>query len=147
MGLLLSEGDLKRRSLIMENETGISNDYLPMDPKRLLERFHTALNARDLTNLLHLLQVDFERFYPAQPDEDSIGMEAVREKWEVFFNTYPDFRADILRQAIEGSTIWSEWKWKGESSDGRKIDQVGVIIFGVEEGLLAWSRSYMIDIS
>jgi hypothetical protein len=33
----------------MEDETGITNDYLPMDPKRLLERFHTALNTRDLT--------------------------------------------------------------------------------------------------
>ena len=43
----------------METEPGITDDYLPMDPKRLLERMHTTLNTRDLTNLLHLLQVDY----------------------------------------------------------------------------------------
>jgi hypothetical protein len=131
----------------MEDETGITNDYLPMDPKRLLERFHTALNSRDLTNLIHLLQVDFERFYPGQQEEESVGLEAVRAKWEEIFDTYPDFRADLLRQSIDGGTIWSEWRWYGSPrGDGEnKLDQAGVIIFGVEEGLLAWSRSYMLN--
>jgi hypothetical protein len=131
----------------MENEPGISDDYLPMDPKRLLERFHTVLNARDLTNLLHLLQIDFERFYPAQPDDNTVGLEPVREKWDQLFTTYPDFRADLLAQAIEGNMIWSEWRWQGESTSGQKLNQVGVLIFGVEDGLLAWSRSYMVDIA
>jgi limonene-1,2-epoxide hydrolase len=131
----------------MEDETGITNDYLPMDPKRLLERFHTALNTRDLTNLIHLLQVDFERFYPAQQEEETTGLEAVRAKWEEIFNMYPDFRADLLRQAIEGNVIWSEWRWYGQRGDGQegRFEQMGVIVFGVEEGLLAWSRSCMLD--
>jgi limonene-1,2-epoxide hydrolase len=131
----------------MEDEIGITNDYLPMDPKRLLERFHTALNTRDLTNLVHLLQVDFDRFYPAQQEEESTGLEAVRARWEEIFQTYPDFRADLLGQAIDGSTIWSEWRWTGQRAGGQgeELEQVGVILFGVEEGLLAWSRSYMID--
>lgn len=131
----------------MENETGISADYLPMDPKRLLERLHTALNTRDITNLLTCLQVDFEQINPAQPGTDSMGLEAARKTWEEIFNTYPNFTADLVRQSIEGSTIWTEWHWRGNRlhSQENGLDNVGVIILGVEEGLIAWSRSYMVD--
>lgn len=130
----------------MEIEPGISNDYLPMDPKRLLERLHTALNTRDLTNLLHCLQVDFEQIYPAAPSGNTTGLEAARSSWENIFQTYPDFRADLLRQAIEGNMIWTEWRWLGKQNGGASgLDQNGVVIFGVEEGLIAWARFYMID--
>ncbi len=132
----------------MDIEPGISDDYLPMDPKRLLERLHTALNTRDLTNLLHCLQVDFEQIHPIRPGTDTTGLEAAREEWDSIFTTYPDFRADLLRQAIEGNTIWTEWHWYGNQpggGQGGRLDQVGVIIFGVEEGLLAWGRVYMVD--
>ncbi len=131
----------------MDIEPGISSDYLPMDPKRLLERLHTALNTRDLTNLLHCLQVDYEQFWPAESEKPKVGLEAARETWERTFNTYPNFRADLLRQAIEGNAIWTEWRWQGSQAGGRgaELNQAGVIIFGVEEGLIAWSRSYMTD--
>ncbi len=133
----------------MENEPEISPDYLPMDPKRLLERVHTALNTRDLTNLLHCLQVDYEQIYPAKNKKDTTGLEAARETWEMMFRSYPDFQADLMRQAFEAHTIWSEWHWHGSHSRGQGsgINQAGVIIFGVEEGLIAWSRSFMIDVS
>lgn len=130
----------------MEIEPGISNDYLPMDPKRLLERLHTALNTRDITNLLHCLQVDFEQIYPAVTGKDTTGLEAARSTWENIFQTYPDFRADLLHQAIEGNMIWTEWRWQGkQNSSSEGMDRSGVIIFGVEEGLIAWGRYYMID--
>lgn len=130
----------------MEIEPGISNDYLPMDPKRLLERLHTALNTRDITNLLHCLQVDFEQIYPAAPGDNTTGLEAARRTWENIFQHYPDFRADLLRQAIEGNMIWTEWRWQGKQNGGTNgLDRSGVVIFGVEEGLIAWGRFYMID--
>jgi limonene-1,2-epoxide hydrolase len=131
----------------MEFEPGISNDYLPMDPKRLLERLHTALNTRDLTNLLHCLQVDFEQIHPARPGTDTTGLEAARAEWDAIFDAYPDFRADLLRQAIEGNTIWTEWHWFGKQAGGQtgSLNRVGVIVYGVEEGLLAWGREYMVD--
>lgn len=133
----------------MDIEPGISNDYLPMDPKRLLERLHTALNARDLTNLVHLLQVDFEQIWPAQPDRNTIGLEAMRETWERIFRDYPDFRADLVRQSIESNVIWSEWHWEGseQRGQGQQLDQVGVVVFGVEQDLIAWGRFYLIDVS
>jgi hypothetical protein len=130
----------------MEIEPGITNDYLPMDPKRLLERMHTTLNTRDLTNLLHLLQVDYEQIYPTQPERDTTGLEPARESWERLFERYSDFRADLLRQAIEGNTIWSEWRFSGGERQENPLNMGGVIIFGVEEGLIAWSRFYITDI-
>lgn len=130
----------------MDIEPGISPDYLPMDPKRLLERLHTALNTRDLTNLVHMLQVDYEFVEPAQPGGGTVGIEAARQRWDQLFQAYPDFRADLIRQAVEGNTIWSEWHWKGSGNGNTsRLDRAGVLIFGVEEGLIAWTRSYMID--
>lgn len=131
----------------MEIESGISPDYLPMDPKRLLERMHTALNSRDLTNLLKLMQVDFELTRPAAPGTDTTGLEPVRENWDNIFTKYPDFHADLLRQALEGNIIWSEWRWYGKSENGDTINQAGVIIMGIEQGLIAWTRSYMHDVT
>ena len=133
----------------MDLEPGISPDYLPMDPKRLLERMHTALNTRDVTNLLMLLQVDFEQFYPAGSVKETTGREAARQTYEELFEMYPNFRADLKRQAIEGSVIWVEWQWSGSRNDGTqgKLDRRGVMIYGVEEGLIAWSRSYMLEVN
>src|SRR5512146_2982292 len=112
----------------------ISADYLPMDPKRLLERLHTALNSRDLTNLLMCFQVDYEQIYPNHPQANTTGLEAARRDWEMMFRTYPDFIADLSRQAFEGNVIWSEWHWHGTRSDGQgsPLNQVGVLILGVE---------------
>ena len=130
----------------MDIEPGISSDYLPMDPKRLLERFHTAINTRDLTNLVHLLQVDFEYFDLFRPENNSTGLEAARTRWDGLFNRYPNFQADLVRQAIEGNTIWTEWRWRGGPSGNENgFKQVGVVIFGVEQGLLAWARLFMND--
>lgn len=133
----------------MDNEAGISPDYLPMDPKRLLERFHTALNTRDITNLVHLLQVDFEQFRIGQSQRNTVGIEAARQEWERMFTTFNDFRADLVRQAIEGNVVWSEWRFSGSRGAGQGGDlrQEGVIILGVEEGLIAWTRTYLVDVA
>ena len=134
----------------MDNEPGISEDYLPMDPKRLLERLHTALNTRDVENLVRCFQVDYESFFPAEPERDYIGQERLRSEWEEVFAVIPDFQADLLHHTVDGPTIWSEWHWRaGEElvQAGREgLNQAGVIIFGVEDGLIAWGRFYMLDV-
>jgi hypothetical protein len=130
----------------MNEENGITEDYLPMDPKRLLQRIHTALNTRDVQNLLLCLQVDYEKWEPARQEKPTIGLESVRQSWEELFKKYPDFKADLVRSAIDSTTIWTEWHWYNDDEQGaRALDQIGVIIFGVEDGLVAWSRWYMLD--
>ena len=132
----------------MDLDLATSPDYLPMDPKRLLERLHTALNARDLVNLMHLFQVDFEQFWPGQGKKETTGLEPVRTEWEHIFRDHPDFRADLIAKAFEGMMIWSEWRWLGNggaAGGGESIKRVGVIIFSVEEGLIASARYYMVE--
>ena len=55
----------------------------------------------------------------------------------------PDFRADLLRSAADGDTVWSEWHWQGMQSGGTALDMVGVFVCGVREGRIAWARLYM----
>ncbi|HEY5662145.1 MAG TPA: hypothetical protein VIR59_15280, partial [Gaiellaceae bacterium] len=39
--------------------------------------------------------------------------------------------------------IWSEWRAYGTSRSGALLELRGVIIFGIEDGLVAWSRMYL----
>lgn len=125
----------------MEFEPGVSDDYLPMDPKRLLQRLDIAINTHDVENLLRCFQVDYESIDPAHPGNEFTGLSKLRRYWEETFTRMPDFRAELLRYAVEAETIWSEWHWHEERESG--TSQMGVVIFGVEEGLIAWGRSYM----
>jgi hypothetical protein len=54
----------------------------------------------------------------------------------------PDFRAELIRTAVEGATCWAEWRWTGTKSDGSRLDDRGVMILGVEQGEIAWGRLY-----
>lgn len=127
----------------MDFEPGITDDYVPMDAKRLLERIHTALNSRDLENLRLCFQPDYEQLEPATPGSEFTGASQLIEKWGRRFEKYPGFTADLMHSTVDGDLIWSEWHW--HSGDGGKtgLNEAGVVLFGVEGGLIAWSRVYM----
>ena len=130
----------------MDIEPGISEDYLPMDPKRLLQRLHTALNSRDLENLVRCFQVDYESVELAHPGSEFTGLSKLGEYWEQVFRDVPDFQAGLLDYTIEADMIWSEWHWHGGQEGDQAMDRVGVIIFRVEDGLIASGRQYMEDV-
>jgi hypothetical protein len=59
------------------------------------------------------------------------------------FSGVPDFRAELVAAAVATDTMWSEWRWRGTHEDGSRLDMAGVIICGVERGLIAWARLYV----
>lgn len=63
--------------------------------------------------------------------------------WQQIFAVIPDLRADVPRCAADGSTVWSEWEHRGTRPDGSAHVMRGVAIFGVEDGVAAWSRFYL----
>jgi predicted SnoaL-like aldol condensation-catalyzing enzyme len=130
----------------MDETPGISEDYLPMDAKRLLQWLQTILNGGDLENLTQYFQLDYESTQPGKPDANRTGRQQLLEKWGQIFREHPNFRANLLRYAIEGDTVWTEWHWFDEEQK-EALNKTGVVIYGVEDGLFAWSREYMVDIT
>jgi ketosteroid isomerase-like protein len=109
----------------------------------VVERLNAAMNAHDLDAFLACFQDDYESEQPAHPDRAFRGREQVRRNWSAVFDGVPDFRAELLRSAADGDTVWSEWHWQGTQADGTLLDMVGVFVCGVHEGRISWARLYM----
>ncbi|HVE17534.1 MAG TPA: nuclear transport factor 2 family protein, partial [Ilumatobacteraceae bacterium] len=80
---------------------------------------------------------------PAHPERGFTGSEQVRKNWQQIFAMIPDLSAEVLRCAVEGDTVWSEWEHRGTRPDGSRHVMRGVVIFGVDAGVAAWARFYL----
>jgi ketosteroid isomerase-like protein len=109
----------------------------------LVARLCQATNDHDLDALVGCFSPDYRNETPAHPARGFVGQEQVRRNWEQIFAFVPDVRAEILRCAVDGDTVWSEWKHTGTRPDGSAHRMRGVIIFGVADGVIGWARFYL----
>lgn len=117
------------------------------DLRVLTERLRKAFNAHDLEGLVALVDPDYESEQPAHPERGFRGREQIRKNWASIFSRVPDFRADVLRGAVDGDTVWTEWRWHGMRADGSKFDLRGVTLFRVWNGRIVSGRLYMEPVS
>jgi steroid delta-isomerase-like uncharacterized protein len=110
---------------------------------RVLERLQRAMNEHDVEGFLAHIDADYRSEQPAHPERAFGGREQVRENWEAIFRDVPDFRADLIRSAVDGETVWAEWDWHGTRTDGSRLEMSGVTIFGVRAERITWGRLYM----
>lgn len=109
----------------------------------VLERLQRAMNDHDVEGFLANVDADYRSEQPAHPERAFGGREQVRENWEAIFRDVPDFRADLVRAAVDGDTVWAEWAWHGTRTDGSRLEMSGVTIFGVRAERIVWGRLYM----
>jgi ketosteroid isomerase-like protein len=109
----------------------------------LLARLERASNAHDVDAVVACFAPDYRNDTPAHPERSFAGREQVRRNWEQILAAIPDLTATVLRSAINGGEVWSEWEHRGTRRDGSAHVMRGVIIFGVTGGLLAWARFYL----
>jgi ketosteroid isomerase-like protein len=113
------------------------------EPGRMLERLHRAMNDHDIEGFLANFHDDYSSEQPAHPERAFGGRAQVHENWAAMFRELPDFRAELIRSAVEGETVWAEWAWHGTRRDGSRVEMSGVTIFGARGGRMAWGRLYM----
>lgn len=113
------------------------------DAPSLTDRLCAAVNARDLEAVVDCFAPDYRNETPAHPKRGFTGRDQVRANWQQIFAVVPDIEAEVLRTAIDGDTVWSEWEHRGHRPDGTMHVMRGVIIFGVVGGLAAWARFYL----
>jgi len=114
-----------------------------MDDTDFVDRLLAATNAHDLDALAACFADDYENATPAHPGRSFRGREQVRRNWEQIFAHVPDIRAEVVRRATSGDTVWTEWDMTGTRGDGTSHNMRGVILFGVRDGLASWARFYL----
>ena len=112
-------------------------------PGAMVDRLVRATNDHDIDALVACFAEDYENETPAHPARSFRGREQVRRNWEQIFGFVPDVRAEVLRRAIDGDTVWTEWQMTGTRRDGTAHHMRGVVMFGVGGGVARWARFYL----
>ena len=114
-----------------------------MDLFDLLERLRRGVDAHDIEAVAACFAPEYRNETPAHPGRDFEGQEQVRTNWTRIFVGVPDISATVMRTALDGDVIWSEWELSGHRPDG--VEQVlrGAIIFGANADQFAWARFYL----
>jgi limonene-1,2-epoxide hydrolase len=112
-------------------------------PAELLEQLLAAMATHDLDALIDCFADDYASEQPIHPARRFNGRDRARSNWAGMFNQIPDFAVAVLRSTIDGDTIWLEWRWTGTPHSGPPLDEIGMSVFGVRDGRLAWGRLYV----
>ena len=116
---------------------------LPEPGEALLERLAGAVNRHDVDALEGCFDPGYCNETPAHPVQGFTGRGQVRRNWEQIFTFVPDITARVLRCALDGDVVWSEWEMAGTRRDGTAHQMAGVILFGVRDGCFSWARFYL----
>jgi ketosteroid isomerase-like protein len=108
-----------------------------------LARLERATNAHDVNEVVACFAANYRNETPTHPERGFTGREQVRVNWEQIFAAIPNITAKVLRSAINGAEVWSEWELQGTRQDGSLHLMRGVIIFGFGNELLTWARFYL----
>lgn len=114
-----------------------------MAAQQMVQRLAEATNAHDLDALVACFGEDYVNETPIHPGRGFRGRDQVRKNWEQIFAFVPDVRAEVIRTALDGDTIWSEWEMTGTRPDGSAHRMRGVIVFGVTGATASWARFYL----
>jgi ketosteroid isomerase-like protein len=112
-------------------------------PLAMIERLQRATNAHDVDAVAACFAEDYENETPAHPTRGFRGREQVRQNWTQILSFVPDLQASVLRSALDGDTVWTEWEMTGTRGDGTAHLMRGVTVFGVGDGLARWARFYL----
>ncbi len=102
-----------------------------------------ALDAHDLDTFVGFFREDYVGERPRHPGSPMSSREDVRTNWAEVISDVPDLHVEVLAAVEDGNTIWSEWRAYGTARSGAMLELRGVIIFGVQNDQVAWSRMYL----
>jgi ketosteroid isomerase-like protein len=113
------------------------------NPRTVIEAIKRAVDEHDLDALGACFHPDYRSEQPFHPDRAFRGREQMRMNWSHIFRSVPDIRANVLRCAADGQTVWAEWELRGARLDGVPALMAMVTIAGIEDGQVVWMRLYL----
>ncbi len=112
-------------------------------PSAVIDRLVDATNERDIDALVACFAEDYVNETPVHPERGFRGNEQVRHNWTQIFAAVPDNTARVLRRAVDGDTVWTEWEMSGTRRDGVAAEMRGVVIFVVDAGAIRSAHFYL----
>jgi ketosteroid isomerase-like protein len=109
----------------------------------LIERLCQATNDHDLDAIVACFSPNYRNETPAHPARGFSGQDQVRRNWTQILAAVPDITTEVQRATVDGDTVWTEWEHRGNRLDGAPHLMRGVMIFGVDGGVIAWTRFYL----
>jgi ketosteroid isomerase-like protein len=110
------------------------------------ERMIEATNAHDLEAMLACFHQDYRSEQPVHPARTFQGIDQVRKNWLSLLEAVPDIHWEVLRSAESADEAWVEARLEGTQANGARLDEIGVVIFGVRDDKIAWARLYLEEI-
>ena len=107
------------------------------------ERLCRAVVDHDLEALVGCFDPDYRNETPVHPARGFVGHDQVRANWTQIFGGVPDINAELIRTAVNGDELWSEWEMHGTRRDGSTHLMRGVVIFGIRGDRAEWARFYL----
>jgi ketosteroid isomerase-like protein len=111
-----------------------------------MDRLTAAQNAHDLDGMLACFHEDYRSEQPLFPARTFQGADQVRANWSAMLGGIKDFRAETVRSAADGDTVFAEIHWTGTRMDGTPMDTRGVVIMGIRDDRIAWGRLYVDEV-
>ncbi|MEK7325235.1 MAG: nuclear transport factor 2 family protein [Chloroflexota bacterium] len=112
------------------------------NPATVIERLHRAWNARDPESMAACFHTDYQSIHPCHPERNFRGRKSVQLSWAAIFESIPDFKAELCRQAVAGDVVWTEWRWQGTHLNGALFEALGVMIFTIVDDQITQARVY-----
>ena len=111
----------------------------------VVQRFHLALNARDLEGMLACLTDDtvFENTHPAPDGARYAGRGAVGSFWEEFLEASTTLRIEAEEVFAAGDRCVMRWTYTWVDADGIQGRIRGVDVYRLRGGLIAEKLSYV----
>jgi ketosteroid isomerase-like protein len=113
------------------------------DPLATIHRLVEATNADDLERLVACFAEDYALAAPSHPQRGFRGIEQVRRNWTQIFTGVPDIATRLVRTAVAGEVVWTEWEMSGTRRDGAEHHMAGVFVFGVVADRIRWGRMFL----
>ena len=116
------------------------------DPRQVVERQRDALDAHDLDALADCFHEDLHSEDFVHPSQTFRGREQVKRNWELVLRQVPDLKVRLVDTAVNGDTVWAEWRFWGTKRSGEMLDLRGVTVSKVVDGRIVSSRRYLAPI-
>jgi ketosteroid isomerase-like protein len=113
------------------------------DPLATIHRLVEATNAHDLERLVACFSPEYVLTAPSHPQRGFRGVDQVRRNWTQIFAAVPDITTRLVRTAVDGDVVWTEWEMSGARRDGGEHRMAGVFVFGVVADRIAWGRMFL----
>jgi ketosteroid isomerase-like protein len=135
-GGMIDRGSLVRSRLPWQGEVIAVDD----EARETIERFHEALNRRDLDALGYLITDDcvFEATSPAPDGTRHVGRQAVLEACRVFFAGSPATHFEVEEMFGAGDRVIVRWLYTWADGHVRGVD-----LLRVRSGRVAETLAYV----